>query len=163
VKASGSDIWGASDHFVFVSTPIGDNAQITLRVRSLANTNAWAKAGVMIRETLDAASRHADFIVSPSKGMALQFRTEPNGPSESIGQTAGGVPVWLRIRRFESTTAGQPAGFTAWYSIDRTIWRAIPASTAFPIAHDAMIGIAVTSHLTGVETTAVIDDVRIER
>ena len=165
VKASGSDIWGTSDNFVFLSTPIGGSnvQQITLRVRSLANTNVWAKAGVMIRETLDAGSRHADVIVSPGKGMALQVRSEPNGQSESLGQTAGSAPVWLRIRRTESTTAGQPASFTAWYSTDRTIWKVISTSAAFPMAHDAMIGIAVTSHAAGVETTAVIDDVRIER
>jgi hypothetical protein len=132
-------------------------------VRSLVNTNAWAKAGVMIRETLAAGSRHADFIVSPAKGMALQFRTEPNGLSESIGQTAGAAPVWLRIERSESTTAGQPASFTGWFSTNRTLWRVIPSSVAFPIAHDALIGIAVTSHASGIETTAVIDDVRIER
>jgi hypothetical protein len=163
INASGADIWGASDAFAFLMQPIGANEQITLRVRSLANTHAWAKGGVMIRNTLAANSAHADFIVSAAKGMAMQFCTEAGFPSESIGQTAGAAPVWLRIRRFESASTPGQASFSASYSTDRTFWRAIASSVGFPMAHDALIGVAVTSHVSGVETTAIIDDVRIQR
>src|SRR5262249_52237100 len=38
VHASGADIWNTSDAFVFVAAPTDGNAQITLRVRSLAST-----------------------------------------------------------------------------------------------------------------------------
>jgi hypothetical protein len=163
VHASGADIWGTSDRFMFVGAPIGDNEQITLRVRSIGNTDAWAKAGVMIRESLAANAAHADFIVSAGKGMAMQFRPETNFPSESIGQTAGAAPVWLRLRRTESASTPNQANFQAWYSTDRTVWRPLSASAGFPIAHGALIGIAVTSHASGVETIAAVDDVRIER
>ena len=148
---------------MFFGVPIGDNAQMTLRVRSLGNTNAWAKAGVMIRESIAAGSPQADVIVSPAKGIAMQYRRATGGASADAAQVAGAAPVWLRIRRTEPLTTGQASTFNAWFSTDRVTWQPMPGSAAFPMAHDAMIGIALTSHAPGVETTAVIDDVRIER
>jgi FG-GAP-like repeat len=159
---SGSDIWGTSDSFVFNSVPIGNYQQMTVRVRSIGNTNAWAKAGVMIRESLDAGSQHADAIVSPSKGIAMQYRGETGGASASPVEVAGAAPIWLRIRRFESATPGAAAGFSTWYSTDFVTWRRL-GDVNITIAHDAFIGIAVTSHKAGTETTAVIDDIRLER
>ena len=161
VRASGADIWNTQDSFVFFAIPIRNDEQITLRVRSLGNTNQWAKAGVMIRESTAAGSRHADAIVSPSKGIAMQYRSATNGASASAVQINGAAPVWLRIRRSESSSGG-PATFQAEYSTDFMFWRLISNSVSFPMAHDAMIGIALTSHAAGVETTAVIDDIRIE-
>ena len=163
LAASGTDIWNASDSFMFFGMPIGDNAQMTLRVRGLGNTNAWAKAGVMIRESIAAGSRQADLVVSSAKGIAMQDRRATGGASVDASQVGGAAPVWLRIRRTEPSTTGQASTFTAWFSTDRVTWQPMPGSAAFPMAHDAMIGIALTSHSPGVETTAIVDDIRIER
>ena len=54
VRASGTDIWGTADSFRIVHhgpSSYGPNAEITARVRSLENTHAWAKAGVMFRQS----------------------------------------------------------------------------------------------------------------
>ena len=48
---------------------------ITARVSSLTNTNSWAKAGVMIRETLNANSTNATIVTTPGQGVAFQRRT----------------------------------------------------------------------------------------
>jgi len=162
VNGSGSDIWGTSDSFGFSAVPIRDYQQLTVRVRSIGNTNAWAKAGVMIRESLTADSKHADAVVSPSKGIAMQDRAETAGESASPFQIAGAAPVWLRIRRFESSTPGGAATFSTWYSTDFATWRRL-GDVSIVMAHDAFIGVAVTSHHPGTLTTAVIDDIRFER
>jgi hypothetical protein len=163
VKASGADIWGTSDAFVFVEMPIGDYRAITARVRVLGNVHQWTKAGVMIRETLSPDSRHADAIVSPAKGIALQYRATPGGTSVSADQRAGSAPILLRIRRSENASGG-PAAFDANYSTDGGLtWRAFCCGASMSMNHLARIGIAVTSHNAGVETTALIDDVRIEQ
>ena len=54
IHASGGDIWGNADAFRFVSMRLSGDGQLTARVVGLENTDAWAKAGVMIRETLTA-------------------------------------------------------------------------------------------------------------
>ncbi|MBN1766314.1 MAG: DUF5110 domain-containing protein [Sedimentisphaerales bacterium] len=59
VTGSGADIEDSADEFQFAYRQITGNCEITARVVSQQNTNDWAKAGVMIRETLAAGSRHA--------------------------------------------------------------------------------------------------------
>ena len=51
ISASGSDIWNTADAFRYVYQPVNGNVEIRARVTGITNTNAWAKAGVMIRET----------------------------------------------------------------------------------------------------------------
>jgi hypothetical protein len=162
MNADGTDIWGTADSFLYAWLPIGANRQITVRVRSIGAIDPWSKAGVMIRESLAAGSKQVDAIVSPSKGIAMQYRSATNGPSASPVQVSGAAPVWLRIRRFESATPGAPAGFQAEYSTTGTLWRVLSNSVSFPIAHDSLIGIAVTSHHAGVKTQVILDDIRLE-
>src|SRR5258706_7893766 len=52
VTAGGGDIWGSSDSFNYVYEPLNGNGQMTARVVGIQGMNIWAKAGVMIRETL---------------------------------------------------------------------------------------------------------------
>ncbi len=58
VQGSGADIWGTSDQFQFSYTPVSGPTTVIARVNSLTNTNAWAKAGVMIRESLDPGAKN---------------------------------------------------------------------------------------------------------
>src|SRR3954451_13045813 len=160
VHASGTDIWGTSDSFLFLSTALGSSRQITARVRLIGNTDAWAKAGVMIRDTVTASSTHADAVVTPGKGIAMQYRSATGGSSANVVIIGGAAPVWLRIRRFDTPSSGVNA-FSTWYSTDRLIWRRL-GDVSLSSASAANIRLAVTSHHAGVETTAVFDDVRIE-
>ena len=50
VNGSGADIWGTADAFNFVYQKLSGDFQISARVTSEQNTNAGAKAGVMIRK-----------------------------------------------------------------------------------------------------------------
>ena len=59
MNGTGTDIWNTSDEFRFAYKQLKGNGSIVARVDSVANTDTWAKAGVMIRETLDAGSTHA--------------------------------------------------------------------------------------------------------
>ena len=67
VKASGADIWGTADQFHFVYQQLSGDGEIVARVASIQNVNVWAKAGVMIRETLDANSKHAMVLFSSTR------------------------------------------------------------------------------------------------
>ena len=78
IHASGGDIWGNADAFRFVSMRLSGDGELAARVVGLENTDAWAKAGVMIRETLTAGSPFAMSVVTPSNGAGFQFRTTPS-------------------------------------------------------------------------------------
>src|SRR5687768_15375379 len=59
VTAAGSDIWSTSDQFHFVYQQVTGDVDVIARVDSLAQTDPWAKAGVMIRSSLTASAAHA--------------------------------------------------------------------------------------------------------
>src|SRR5438128_493309 len=56
VKGAGADIGGVADAFQAAMQPLAGDLQIVARLASVQNTNAHAKAGVMIRGTLTAGS-----------------------------------------------------------------------------------------------------------
>jgi hypothetical protein len=74
MTASGSDIWNVdsveADEFHFAYKMLNGAGSIAARVVSIDNTNPWAKAGVMIRETLNPDSAHAFACVTPESGVA---------------------------------------------------------------------------------------------
>ena len=86
VKGAGADAWGAADGLHFVSRPLAGDGYIIARVRSLQNTSASAKAGVMIRETLQDDSANAFMFVTPSKGTAFQQRETTAGVDAEPGR-----------------------------------------------------------------------------
>ena len=56
---AGADIWDTADGFRYVYQSLSGDGQIIARVTSMQNTNAYAKAGVMIRESSTANAAHA--------------------------------------------------------------------------------------------------------
>ncbi|HAL71006.1 MAG TPA: hypothetical protein DCP71_04450, partial [Verrucomicrobiales bacterium] len=82
LTASGQDIFFNEDGFHFTKVLLNGDGEIRARVRSFGNTNAWAKAGVMIRENLTAGSRHATMFITPpaaNNGFGLVARITANG------------------------------------------------------------------------------------
>lgn len=85
IQASGSDIWGSADECHFAYQRLDGDGEITARVDSLQLTHDWAKAGVMIRETLAANSANVMSYISASYGTRAQIRRVPRGrSSESL-------------------------------------------------------------------------------
>ena len=153
IKAAGADIWSTSDQFRYVYQPVTGNVDVVARVSSLANTHAWSKAGVMIRESLTASSRHAMTVTSVSQGYAFQRRPDPGGYSEHTSGGAGTAPGWVRLVRTGDL-------FEAYRSATGTSWTRIGADT-IPMGDTVYVGIAVTSHNTTMATTAVVDSLKI--
>ncbi|MFC1794239.1 LamG domain-containing protein, partial [Planctomycetota bacterium] len=59
MTGSGVDIWDTADQFHFAFKEINGAAKIIAKVESVENTDGFAKAGVMIRNSLDADSTYA--------------------------------------------------------------------------------------------------------
>jgi hypothetical protein len=152
IKASGSDIWGTADSFRYSFRTLSGDGEIVARVTGLTNTNAWAKAGVMIRESLTPGSKHAMMIVSPTSGTAFQGRSVTGGTSFSIA-SKGSPAVWLKVVRAGST-------LTAYRSTDGATWLKV-GSKSVPMAQNVYIGLAVTSHKNTALTTATVDSVTV--
>ena len=147
VTAGGADIWGSSDQFTFLyATLTGDGALVS-RVDGLDRTDDWAKAGLMIRESLNAGGKNAFALVSAAGSVALQSRVATDGPTTvAIAPQPGPPPVWLKLERIGAT-------FTAYRSTDGATWVKV-ASATLDVPVTVYAGLAVTSHNAALRTTA---------
>ena len=88
VNGSGTDIGGTADAFQFGSQTLTGDGEIRARVTSQTNTNAWAKAGVMIRGDSTAGSVNALVALTPGHGFTFQSRSTVSGTTAQSGTTA---------------------------------------------------------------------------
>ena len=142
VAGSGADVWGSADEFRFAYTTLTGDGSIVSQVTTLDDVNDWVKAGVMMRETLNANSRHAFMIVSAAKGLAFQRRASTGGSSSHTAAGSGGTPYFVKLTRAGST-------FTAYKSLDAVNWTKI-GSQSISMASTIYVGLAVSSHVDGV-------------
>jgi hypothetical protein len=119
MSAAGRDIWDNADEFRFAYKQLSGDGQITARVTDVGTgSNNWAKAGVMIRETLDPGSTHAMQIVTPGDGAGIGFQWRPatGGSSAWTDSTEPVVtpPYWVRVKRTGDLFEGfhSPDGIT---------------------------------------------------
>jgi len=152
VTSSGTDIWNNGDQFRFVYKTLNGNGSITMRVDSIGNTNVWAKAGPMIRETLDAGSKNMYIAVTPGSGVSAQWRATTNGTSANSQTTGLVAPYWVRITRTGNA-------FKAERSADGKTWTQQGADQTVQMATTVYIGLAATSHDAMLTTTAEISNV----
>ncbi len=164
MSASGLDIWDLSDEFRYAYKTLSGDGSIIARVVSVENTNEWAKAGVMIRETLEPFSVHGLMCVTPAGRSAFQNRPLIGGESFTASSDANNVttPVWVKLVR-------QGHNFSGYYSTDRINWiQQQPTSTGddmstnpqnIPMPTDVYIGLAHTSHNINLIGISVFSDV----
>ncbi len=145
----GADIWDQSDQFRFAYKSLSGNGSIVARVDSLERSHEWAKAGVMIRETLEPSSKHAFVCVTPDNGISFQRRPGTGQDSANTDAPGFAAPYWVKLTRTGNV-------FTAQHSADGETWVDIPVSPALeiPMANNVYIGLAVTSHSTAMTTSA---------
>jgi len=152
VNGSGADIWGTADGFRYAYQPLSGDGTITAKVEYQQNTAAWAKAGLMIRESLSANSSHAIVFLTPSNGTALQQRTTTGGSGSGVSNVTGiNAPCWLRLNRSGNT-------FTAYQSLDGSNWTNI-GSTTISMATNVYAGLAVCSVNDGTISQALFSNV----
>ena len=153
VQGGGGDIWNGGDQFRYAYQSLPADGTLSARVVSQGNTNAWAKAGLMMRGGTDTQAPYYGILVTPGNGVVVQYRDTQGGPGAEV-QLAGGAPAYLRITRTGTS-------FTAFTSADGLTWTAVAGSTVdLPNLSGTLLeGLAVTSHDTGQLSTVVFDSV----
>jgi hypothetical protein len=152
VTGAGGDIWGNSDAFNYAFLPVTNNCTIVARVTSMQGVNAWSKAGVMIRESLNANSANAFVAVTPSNGVTFQYRASTGGNSANNNTTGLTAPYWVKLVRSGNA-------FTGYRSLDGTNWTQQGSTVTINMASTVYVGLAVTSHDASTACTAAFDNV----
>ena len=154
VQGSGADIGGTADAFHYAYQPLSGDGTITARVATLQlKSDAWAEAGVMIRESLTAGAPNATMVLTRSNGVHFQRRPAAGGNTVSTAGAAVLAPYWLRLVRSGATLSG-------YQSSDGVNWMLVGTET-ISMTTDVFVGLAVSSHNNSVTTAATFDNVTV--
>ncbi|MCP4613538.1 MAG: LamG domain-containing protein [Planctomycetes bacterium] len=147
ITARSGDIWGQSDSFHYVFKQLSGAGSIIAKVESVTNTNASAKIGVMIRDTLAPDSLHAFTFMRPDGGVRFNRRTEAFGATINSAENGLEFPHWVKLERNASGL------LTAAHSTDGTNWVPVNdlnlgSSANVQMNATAYIGLAISSNNT---------------
>ena len=154
VKAMGVDIWNKSDQFGFLNVDTLNSQSISARIKSQINTDPWAKAGLMFRETADASSSFVLLMVSPSNGIHLQYRDGTGNDCADISYGNYTLPVYLKLDKTDST-------FVSYKSSNGINWTTLGVYQNKTFNKVFKLGLAVNSHNTSSIGQAIFDSVKI--
>jgi hypothetical protein len=130
----------------------------------MTNTAGWAKAGVMMRESLEVGSMHAMEMLAPNGRSAFQNRQFNDDQSFSAhgNPSALTFPHWVKLERKGNQ-------FTASHSIDGVNWtlQADEAAGGSPnpqtinLGNTVYVGLMVTSNNLNQACTAEFSNIKI--
>jgi hypothetical protein len=158
VSGSGADIWGTADSFHYIYTSVPGDADLYVFVRRQSAAHPFAKAGLMIRESVSPASPNVLLDIKPDGG--LEFMTRPiTGPNTIFLDGAQpSYPLWMRLVRrgsyvgaFFATPAMCPSTAACYQ------WTQLGNWIPWNVGGTVLFGLAVTSHDTTSLNEAVVD------
>jgi hypothetical protein len=153
ITAGGEDIWGDSDQFHFAYKELNGAGTIIAKVQSVSNTHGFAKAGVMIRDTLDPNSANSALLITPENGVRFQWRNSAGDSSDRVFDDTVTAPQWVKLTR---ELGGR---VRAAYSADGMTWTDMDPVTTVIMNLPMYIGLAVTSHDISAACVAEFSDI----
>jgi len=146
-----------TDSFSFVRQPLTGNGSITARVTALTGEHAnlsagpaqvgngntvpgltaWAKAGIIIKQSTHQGSAYAAMMVTGSHGVRMQYNY--TGDIAGMpGSVSAARPRWLRLTRSGDTITG-------YESADGTHWTQVGAVQLAGLPSTVQVGMFATS------------------
>jgi ABC-type transport system involved in multi-copper enzyme maturation permease subunit len=148
-----------ADSFYFAGHPLTGNGSITARVTSLtgvastsgnvsqpgsnplatsrADLAPWAKAGLIIKQSLHQGSAYAAVMATGAHGVRMQYNYTHDSPGLP-GAVSAAAPRWLRLTRSGSTLTG-------YDSVNGTSWTPIGTVRLAGLHATVQVGLFVTS------------------
>ncbi|MGA2916790.1 MAG: hypothetical protein ABSE89_12270 [Sedimentisphaerales bacterium] len=186
ITATGEDIWNVMDlrqgqdanitryhdefHYAYKQITAGDDddyVTIIAKVNSISDTSPWAKAGVMVRKSLDPNSRNGFMCITPEMGAAWQYRENDSNVSISYDYYTRGedysalkdinAPYWVKL---VIDTYNGNGNVEAYYSVNGTNWYYVTGGNPV-ITLPFYVGLAVTAHNAAATCTAGFSNVSI--
>lgn len=170
----GPDGTAVKDKYFFVHQPLKGNGSITARVSDMTGEMRmpdatpgvrtmkqgavpWAKAGLLIRQSLTQGTPYAAVMITGSHGVRMQH----NYTQDVAGGPVRG-PQWLRLTRSGDTLTGYASG-------DGTTWTQVSTAKLDGLAETVEIGLFATSPgnlwdsaQAFAQATATFDQVKLE-
>ena len=154
VKGAGTDIWNQSDQFAFLNVDTINSQSLSARVTSQTNTDPWAKAGLMFRETANAGSSFVMLIATPGNGLHLQYRDGTGNGCTDVSYGNFTLPVFLKLDKTDSS-------FVASKSTDGSKWTTLGSYMNKTFSEKYKLGLLVNGHNALNVGQAVFDSIKI--
>ncbi len=153
MTAAGADIWAAADEMHYAFKTLSGVGSITAKVVSLQNTDPFAKAGVMIRNSLDPDSANVTLLLTPENGVRFQYRQTAGDITDREFDDTLVAPYWIKLER------DLGSGFRGYTSPDGVNWQQFTLRPSVTMNSNVYIGLALTSHAATVTCEAVFSNV----
>ena len=149
VYGGGRDIFGRHDsfRFMYAETETLTDAGLFTRVDSLDATDRFAKAGLMLRDGLEADAAHALLHVLPDGRVVFAQRRKPGGLTEEETLSVPGLPAGLGLER-------DGAELVLHYTDAEGHWQTVRRDG--PEFEYGQVGVAVLAHDGFAVTRAVV-------
>ncbi len=146
VQGSGGDIWSTADSFHYDYQNLNGDGGVSAQITSQSETNQYAKAGVMIRDSSASNSAFYDLVAVKDHDFEIQYRSTTGGSASTVySNIPTTYPYYLKIVRSGSLYSG-------YVSTDGVTWRLIPNSTV--TIQNGPTGIRSAAALAGIAITA---------
>ena len=153
IRGDGTDVYGGTNQYGAVYAPGAeqDGTVATVEITAQQNTNAWAKAGIMVRNDITNANASPGFLIlaeSPGHGYVIQWDANGDGQLDSnsapnnTGLGTAAYPAWLKLVRSGTS-------YTGYYSADDVNWTLVDTVTVPSAAATQDVGVFMTSHASG--------------
>jgi alpha-tubulin suppressor-like RCC1 family protein/regulation of enolase protein 1 (concanavalin A-like superfamily) len=154
IRGSGSAIGGKTDSFRYIYQALPVDGRMIVRIESQANSSAWSKSGIMIRDNADPGSRCVLVAQTPGNGVILQARLQTGGDTAKLVTVPGlTAPNWLKLERLGSVIdAYQSADGQSWVKVGSVDWG----------FGSSLVGLATCSYNLGANSNTEFDNISLE-
>ena len=162
IDAGGTDTWTSNDEYGSIYQSITGNFVADVKIISQEDTNAWAKAGIMIKNDMTNAGSSLGYsftAVTPGNGWTFQYDSDDDGYLDSgiKSQVAtSSYPTYIRVVKSSTT-------FTGYYSTDGVSWTQIGSSSISSASTTQDVGLSVTSHNSGTLCLVPFDNIFVRK
>ena len=150
------DIWGKADGCQFAWQAVKGDVTIIARVLSV-ELSGHSKGGLAIRASVDADSRHATMVDTPTDGCQFLVRAE-TGDVTTVQRTdlhKGKMPYWVKLVRVGDQLTG-------YESVDGKEWHQTGTANV-KLPETILVGLVASSHLKDTLCTVPLDHVTVTK
>jgi M6 family metalloprotease-like protein len=158
VESTSYDIWGSSDNFRYLYTTLNGDGSIIAKRVSVNKVNSWAKAGLMIRESLNPNSVYSMLMYTPRNYLRVQQRTVTGANAVDNPDQITDLHVYETYQWMKITRSGNL--IVSYISRDKINWILMDVET-IAMQQQIFVGIAVASGNGANTTIAQFDEVSV--
>ena len=129
------------------------DGEVVAHIASQENTGPWAKAGVMVRASMESGARQALLAVTPANGVSFEYRAQDLDKTVVGPASQSAAGTWVKLVRRSNV-------LTAYSSADGADWDWV-GTEAIQLPDRVLVGLAVTSHDNSAAGEVTLDHVSV--